>query len=295
MEKRNGEQIRRMKTENQTENRNGETVACSAGSMAAEEAPSSSSGRLVRRNSLKEVEDSGDRSSLLFTSKKKLNKQLSNGKIAAQSSSHSEGSSSGPANNYNNKRASSPTHHSSSGSNNANSARHHNNNHHNNNNNNKSEAVNVLRHMKRDIGNFLFYFLASSKHNLKKINDVYLSKVYAGCRWFFHQLLILFLVIVVASFKIASFALRWICAFAKSSGKSVWDSARRFYLTKLAEKRPFIWLKFLQPKENKQKRSKIGMEENIPLPTTGDEALKRLLAGRGKDPYRLAQLRNEQK
>ena len=123
-------------------------------------------------------------------------------------------------------------------------------------------------------------------HNLKKINDVYLSKVYAGCRWFFHQLLILFLVLVVASFKIASFVLGWIRAFAKSSGKSVWESARRFYLAKLAERRPFVWLKFLRPKE-KQKKTKIGMEENIPLPTTGDEALKRLLAGRGKDPYRL--------
>ena len=66
----------------------------------------------------------------------------------------------------------------------------------------------------------------------------------------------------------------------------MWESIRHFYVSKLAERRPFVWLKFLQPKENKQKRRKIGLEENIPLPTTGDEALKRLLAGRGKDPYR---------
>ena len=64
------------------------------------------------------------------------------------------------------------------------------------------------------------------------------------------------------------------------------ESARRFYVTNLADRRPFKWLKFLQPKETRQKRSKIGMEENIALPTTGEEALKRLLAGRGKDPYR---------
>lgn len=29
----------------------------------------------------------------------------------------------------------------------------------------------------------------------------------------------------------------------------------------------------------------FGLENNIPLPLTGEEAMKRLLAGRGKDPY----------
>ena len=29
-----------------------------------------------------------------------------------------------------------------------------------------------------------------------------------------------------------------------------------------------------------------GLKENISLPTTGEEAMKRLLACRGKDPYR---------
>ena len=33
------------------------------------------------------------------------------------------------------------------------------------------------------------------------------------------------------------------------------------------------------------RKSGSGLEANIPLPTTGEEAMKRLLACRGKDPY----------
>jgi len=35
----------------------------------------------------------------------------------------------------------------------------------------------------------------------------------------------------------------------------------------------------------KKKRLPGGLKHNLPLPATGDEAMKRLLACKGKDPY----------
>ncbi|XP_013420781.1 uncharacterized protein LOC106181068 [Lingula anatina] len=42
-----------------------------------------------------------------------------------------------------------------------------------------------------------------------------------------------------------------------------------------------------------QSHTHIGLEENIQLPTTGEEAMKRLLACKGKDPYSILGLRSD--
>ena len=171
-------------------------------------ASSSASSRRPRQDSTKKEDDSSEKNASFSSQLKRRSGKLAhNGKVS--SSDRGEVTTSSHLNNNtNSKRGSTPN-------NNANNSRNHN--YHN---RNGSETVNVLSHMRRDIGSFAAYFWASSKHNLRKINDVYLSKVVAGCRWFLHQLLILCLVIVVASFKVASFVVCWIKTFSVSGLKS---------------------------------------------------------------------------
>ncbi len=59
-----------------------------------------------------------------------------------------------------------------------------------------------------------------------------------------------------------------------------------FLQNKIPFLRRFKSTKWSGPSSSQKMR--YGLEENITLPSTGDEALKRLLACRGKDPYRYA-------
>ena len=49
----------------------------------------------------------------------------------------------------------------------------------------------------------------------------------------------------------------------------------------------FLFLFFLSPNwiTGREKKVPRGLENNITLPTSGEEAMKRLLACKGKDPY----------
>lgn len=60
-------------------------------------------------------------------------------------------------------------------------------------------------------------------------------------------------------------------------------------LFKADDQRPGRWGQY--PNSSDSSRKRFGLEENIALPATGEEAMKRLLACKGKDPYSILGLR----
>ncbi|KAK3092021.1 hypothetical protein FSP39_024496 [Pinctada imbricata] len=67
----------------------------------------------------------------------------------------------------------------------------------------------------------------------------------------------------------------------------VWKKVSSFVRTKILQKY------FPNLVSNPEVNSKIGLEANITLPTTGNEAMQRLLACRGEDPYSILGLRSD--
>ena len=88
---------------------------------------------------------------------------------------------------------------------------------------------------------------------------------------------------------VAAMSAELLWSAARSSLQGVWRTAvrwaaagRRVAASRVAALR--VWL--ARPRRPERTARREGLQENISLPSTGDEALSRLLACRDSDPYR---------
>ncbi|XP_052776080.1 uncharacterized protein LOC128213973 [Mya arenaria] len=115
--------------------------------------------------------------------------------------------------------------------------------------------------------------------------DEWLSFLYDKGKLCLHQLWTLLLMVVLLLFSIIVYLVSGTVHIVSWLWSKLWTLLE----TRLFKGKIFGGQRWR--KSSSEAPKKIGLDENIPLPATGDEAMQRLLACKGKDPYSILGLK----